>query len=129
MSAGPRRAWSIRAAAGGAGILAVAAMIGVSPAAPIAPSPYAITPFAGTGTGGAPTPGPATGSDLNTPYGAAVDAQGDVYIADLGNGRAGKVTPAGALSVIAGRSTPGMITPGPATSTALPAPTGVAVGH
>ena len=128
MSAGPRWAWSVRAAAAGAGILAVAAMIGVSPAATIAPSPYMISPFAGTGTSGPPTLGPAADSDLNTPYGAAVDAQGDVYIADLGNGRVEKVTPAGALSVIAGGGSPGPITPGPATSTALPAPTGVAVG-
>jgi hypothetical protein len=130
MSAGPSWAWSVRAGTAGAAILAIGATIGVSPAAAIAPSPYVLSAFAGTGNSGAPTPGPAAGSALNLPYGDAVDAQGNVYIADLSNGMVEKVTPAGDLSVIAGDGNPGPITltAGPAMSTALPAPTGVAVG-
>lgn len=128
MSAGPSWAWSVRAGTAGAAILAIGVTIGVSPAAAIAPSPYVISAFAGTGTNGAPTSGPAASSELNLPYGDAVDAQGNVYIADLSNGMVEKVTPRGDLSVFAGDGTPGPITQGLATSTALPAPTGVAVG-
>jgi hypothetical protein len=128
MSAGPSWACSVRAGIAGAAILAIGSTIGVSPAAAIAPSPYVLSAFAGTGTSGAPTFGPAVSSELNLPYGDAVDAQGNVYIADLSNGMVEQVTPAGELSIIAGGGNPGPITPGPATSTALPAPTGVAVG-
>ena len=133
MSAGPSWAWSMRAGSAGAAVLAIGAAVGVSPAAavpssPVPPSPYMLSPFAGTGNSGAPTNGAATSSDLNSPYGAAVDAQGNVYIADLSNGMVEQVTPTGDLSVIAGGGT-GPLTPGPALNTTLSAPAGVAVGQ
>ena len=131
MSARPSWAWPVRAGSACAATLALGAAIGVSPAAAIAPSPYLISAFAGTGNRSPTTPptsGPATSSDLSLPYGDAVDAQGNVYIADLGNGMVEKVTPTGALSVIAGDGGIGPITPGRAMSTPLPSPTGVAVG-
>ncbi len=84
--------------------------------------------FAGTGVSGLPTAGPATGSHLNHPTGVAVDGSGNVYIADSINDVIEKVTPAGTLSIIAG--TPGhhaAPTPGPATSSSLYHPAGVAV--
>jgi NHL repeat len=120
--------WSVRAGSACAATLAFGAAVGVSQAEPVASNPYVISAFAGTGTGGSPTPGPATVSDLLLPYGDAVDAQGNVYIADLNNGLVEKVTPAGALSIVAGDGGPGPIVPGPARSTGLPSPTGVAVG-
>jgi hypothetical protein len=84
--------------------------------------------IAGTGTAGAPTPGPATRSDLRDPDGVAVDSAGNVYIADTGNNVVEKVTPSGTLSIIAGKSGIGAEpTPGPATSSALGNPEGVAV--
>jgi DNA-binding beta-propeller fold protein YncE len=83
--------------------------------------------FAGTGASGVPTPGPATSSDLDYPVGIAVDASGNVYIADEGNFRIEKVTPEGTLSVFAGTGTPGVPTPGPATSSALSDPVSVAI--
>ena len=62
------------------------------------------------------TPGPATSAALSFPSGVAVDANGNVYIADAGNNVIEKVTPDGNLSVIAGG---GALTPstvaGPAT--------------
>jgi len=49
------------------------------------------------------TPGPAKQSRLGGPVAVAIDPAGDVYIADLPNHCVEEVTPAGVLSVIAGR--------------------------
>jgi DNA-binding beta-propeller fold protein YncE len=82
----------------------------------------------GTGTAGAPTPGPATRSKLDEPYGVAVDATtGDLYIADYDNSEVEKVTPRGTLSIIAGTGVEGAATPGPATQSELGVPSDVAV--
>ena len=48
--------------------------------------------IAGTGTPGTPTQGPATSSDLSNPWGVAVDASGNLYIADTSNQVVEKVT-------------------------------------
>jgi secreted PhoX family phosphatase len=82
---------------------------------------------AGTGPGGAPTAGPATSSELSRPNGAAVDSAGNLYIADTQNNEVEKVTPLGTLSVVAGTGSLGAPTPGPATSSDLNQPSGVAV--
>lgn len=88
----------------------------------------ALTIIAGDGlTAGNPTPGPATGSALNYPEGIAVDAAGDVYIGDYGAYDVLKVTPDGQLSVIAGNNSFSMPTSGPAASSGLGGPWGVAV--
>ena len=77
---------------------------------------------------GPPPAGPALQAELNQPKSVAVDAAGNVYIADAGNGVIEKVTPDGDLSVIAGGgATLPSTTPGPATSAALSFPSGVAV--
>jgi sugar lactone lactonase YvrE len=83
--------------------------------------------FAGTGTGGAPTPGPATASRLNDPQGVAFDAAGNLYIADTSNQVVEKVTPSGALSVVAGTGTQGLSSAGPATASDLHFPSSVAI--
>ena len=83
--------------------------------------------IAGTGTSGAPTPGPATSSNLASPSGVAVDSSGNLYIADTNNNEIEKVTPGGTLSVIAGTGATGAPTPGPATSSKLDKPAAVAV--
>ena len=84
--------------------------------------------IAGTGTAGAPTPGPATRSALDQPYGVAADPNtGDLYIADYNNSRVEKVTPKGTLSIIAGTGTAGAPTPGPASSSELRNPSDVTV--
>lgn len=57
----------------------------------------------------------------------AVDAAGNVYIADRQNRVVEKVTPGGTLSIIAGTGTSGSPTPGPATSWRLGAVYGLAV--
>ena len=77
---------------------------------------------------GPPPAGPALQAELNQPKSVAVDAAGNVYIADAGNNVIEKVTPDGNLSVIAGGgATPPSTTPGLATSAQLLSPNGVAV--
>lgn len=82
---------------------------------------------AGDGTDGAPTPGPATSSALGAIRGVAVDGADNLYIADATNALIEKVTPDGTLSIVAGDGTSGTPTPGPATSSDLDNPQGVAV--
>ena len=54
-----------------------------------------ITTIAGTGAAGySGDGGPATSAQLYAPWGVAVDGQGNVYIADYGNGRVRKVAKA-----------------------------------
>jgi DNA-binding beta-propeller fold protein YncE len=86
--------------------------------------------IAGTGTAGTPTPGgPATSSALDNPFAVAVDGSGNVFIADFTNNVVEEVTSGapGTLSIIAGTGTAGTPTPGPATSSPLSSPAGVAV--
>jgi sugar lactone lactonase YvrE len=65
-----------------------------------------ITRFAGSGIAGlgyaGPSAYPADLSSLDHPQDVAVNAAGDVYIADTYNNRVVKVTPAGQLTVVAG---------------------------
>ena len=82
---------------------------------------------AGTGSAGAPTPGPALRSDLSYPIGIAVDSSGNLFIADSGNNVIEKVTPAGQLSIVAGSGVLGPPTAGPATGSDLHDPNGIAV--
>ena len=56
-----------------------------------------------------PRPGPAVNSPL-APLGLAIDADGDLYIAD-GNGYIEKVDPDGILSIVAGYPRPGLTVP------------------
>ena len=86
-----------------------------------------ISRVAGIGAWGRPTPGPALSSKMDDPNAIAVDASGNVYIADGGNNEVEKVTPGGTLSIIAGTGTSGLPTAGPATSSELNGPDGVAV--
>lgn len=62
-----------------------------------------ITTVAGNGnTGFSGDGGPAADAELDEPSGVAVDAGGDMYIADFGNNRVRKVTPDGIISTVAG---------------------------
>lgn len=81
--------------------------------------------IAGDGGTGTPTAGPAISSHLSDPTGVAVDAAGNVYIADQNNGVVEQVTPGGTLSVIAGNGTSALPIPGPATDSPIGAPSGV----
>ena len=87
--------------------------------------------MAGNGVAGfAGDSGPSYTALLSHPYGVAVDAQGNLYVADLGNGRIRKISTDGTIRTVAGGGT---IAPGgtgdggPATSAQLLQPRNVAV--
>ena len=72
--------------------------------------------------------GAATAARMFSPQGLAVDAQGNLYIADAGNGRVRRVSPSGIISTYAGRSPRGFSGDGgPATSAQLNFPAGLAL--
>ncbi len=62
-----------------------------------------IITVAGTGVQGfSGDGGPASAAQLNSPYGLALDAGGNLYIADLGNGRVRRISSAGIITTVAG---------------------------
>jgi sugar lactone lactonase YvrE len=76
--------------------------------------------------------GAATSAELRTPGSVAVNASGDVFIADTGDDEVREVTPAGTITTVAGDGSPCSSPPtcgdgGPATSAHLTFPEAVAV--
>jgi hypothetical protein len=89
-----------------------------------------ITTVAGNGSFGyAGDGGPATSASLASPSGVAVDAAGNLFIADLGNNRIRMVTAGtGIITTVAGNGNPGFAGDGAAaTGASLNYPSGVAV--
>jgi sugar lactone lactonase YvrE len=89
-----------------------------------------ITTVAGTGSlASSGDGGPATAAEIGDPLGVALDAAGNLYIADGRNSRIRKVDPDGTISTAAGDGTIGARGDGgPATSAQLAFPSAVAVG-
>jgi sugar lactone lactonase YvrE len=88
-----------------------------------------VSTFAGTGDGGfSGDTGPATSAQLSEPWGVAVDADGNVFIADSGNDRIRKVDTGGTITTVAGDGGSGSDGDGgPATAAGVENPMGLAV--
>ena len=88
-----------------------------------------ITTVAGTGKSGfSGDGGPATEAELGAPAAIAIDADGNLYIAEFFNHRIRKITTDGTITTIAGTGTPGYNGDGqPAIESQIGEPTGVAV--
>jgi hypothetical protein len=89
----------------------------------------AISTVAGNGSQGFHGDGgPATSAQLYTPAGMAVDAEGNLFVAEYGGSRIRWITPAGVISTLAGKVFIGFSGDGgPAASAQLNGPTGVAL--
>lgn len=110
-------------------VLVVSVAVALSSLCPGQPtaSSYRISTVAGVGIvlGDG---GPATAGQLALPRGVAVDAAGNLYIADSGASRVRKVTPAGIITTIAGTGVPGYNGDGqPAAQAQLDDPSAVAI--
>ncbi|MCX6631968.1 MAG: hypothetical protein NTW28_30535 [Candidatus Solibacter sp.] len=88
-----------------------------------------VTTIAGTGVAGWNGDGKsALNAQLNFPYGLALDAAGNVYVADLGNRRVRRISPEGAIVTVAGTGRKASSPDGAApTDTSLLSPRNVAV--
>ncbi len=89
----------------------------------------AISTIAGSGASGyTGDGGPAITAQLNLPHGVAVDAAGNLYIADTSDNEIRQVTPAGTITTVAGIGTAGYSGDGgPATGAQLSSPGSVAL--
>ena len=88
-----------------------------------------ISTIAGSGVPGfSGDGGAAVSAALNSPLGIAVDAAGNLFIADTGNNRIRKVAPGGVISTVAGSGVPNFSGDGgAAVNAALNSPLGIAV--
>ena len=84
-----------------------------------------VTTYAGIGSSGS-TDGIGTAASFNEPTGLALDAAGNVYVADTGNHKIRKISPTGEVTTLAGIETSGS-TDGVNTQASFYSPTGIAV--
>jgi len=84
----------------------------------IALTPGTISSYAGTGTSGAPTSGPATSSEIDQPLSVAVDSSGNLYISETDSYINLVTFSTGYISTIAGNGTSGYVADGVSAATA-----------
>ena len=86
-----------------------------------------ISTLAGVAGVGGSVNGAGTAATFNSPAGVAVDASGNVYVADVNNSLIRKITPAGVVSTLAGQAGITGSANGTGTAATFNVPSGVAV--
>jgi len=87
-----------------------------------------ISTFAGNGSAGFSGDGAqASSAEINSPYGVATDANGNIFFADLNNNRIRKINNAGVITTIAGGGIDSPGDGGQATDALISQPQGIAV--
>lgn len=86
-----------------------------------------VSTLAGSGLVGAANNAVGTSASFDNPNGVAVDAAGNVYVADTYNNLIRKVTPTGAVSTLSGVIGATTLTDGPVATATFSKPSGVAV--
>ncbi len=86
-----------------------------------------VSTFAGTAASTGSTDGTGSAARFNSPSGVAVDAAGNVFVADRGNGIIRKITSAGVVSTFAGSAGSSGSTDGTGSAARFNSPSGVAV--
>ena len=89
-------------------------------------TPYNFTTVAGTVRVAGSANGTGTAAQFNRPQGLAVDANGNIYVADASNQTIRKIAPGGLVTTVAGSGTAGGVN-GTGTAATFDAPLGVAV--
>jgi len=84
-----------------------------------------VTTFAGSGQPGR-NDGMGTAASFNSPFGIAIDANGNLYVADSGNNLIRKITPGGAVTTIVGSGSRGA-NDGTGNAASFNTPSGIAV--
>ena len=84
-----------------------------------------VSTFAGSGQPGR-SDGSGAAASFNSPFGIAIDANGNLYVADSGNNLVRKITPDGAVTTIAGSGSRGA-NDGAGTAASFNTPAGIAV--
>jgi sugar lactone lactonase YvrE len=84
-----------------------------------------VTTLAGSGTSGS-ADGTGTGASFSHPTGLTADIFGNVYVADNGNNKIRKITPAGVVTTLAGSGVPGFAD-GVGTAASFNLPNGITI--
>ncbi len=83
--------------------------------------------FAGAAGTSGTTDATGASARFNNPAGLAIDASGNLYVADYGNNKIRRITPAGLVTTLAGTGTAGSVNGDPITQAQFNGPVGIAV--